>query len=82
MYDYILCYCGRDIGSLCDIFRIMRDQVRARVLEDIEDSVDPAMMGVSEAVQMSLEEVFEQLNLTLPCCLARINTQIVFKSLY
>ncbi len=81
MYPYILCYCGRELGSLYDLFKIMRNAEYEKVFEGYDESINPAIICLSEESQINLEHVYRQLNIHLHCCRIRLLTEVEFKLL-
>ena len=80
MYPYIVCYCGRSIGDLYDLFMKLRADKYA---EEFGDAVfDPSAIALSEVLQSDIGDIFDTLHLENDCCRARIMTQVEFKELY
>lgn len=85
MYPYIVCYCGRSIGDVYDVFCKLRIQKYNEAFNKNEASkydIDPNMLSISEIVDVDLTDVFEQLNIHTDCCRTRLTTQVQFKEYY
>ena len=82
MYPHIICFCGRSLGDLYDIFKLLRAERYAAAYKAVGRNIDPAMIGIIESLQVDIGDVFELLHLHLPCCRARIMTQVEFNSIY
>lgn len=80
MYPFIVCFCGRSLGDLYDVFRLMRKAKYSQAFED--EDIDPDMIPLTETIQVDLVDVFEQLNLQLDCCQIHIQSQVEFKNIY
>ncbi len=78
MYPYIVCYCWRELGSLYDVFKILRNAAYAEVFEGFDESIDPVLISLSEEAQIDLRDVYEQLNVHLQCCRVRLLTEVEF----
>ena len=80
MYPYIVCYCGRSIGDLYDLFK----ELRAAKFADSfgEFDIDPSMIPITEELQVDLDDIFKSLHIHVPCCRTRLMSQIEFKELY
>lgn len=78
MYPYILCFCGKALGNIYDIFKLMRAEKYAH----IDECMDTFLLSITNDFKISLEDIFEQLNVPLECCRVRLNTQVEFKELY
>jgi DNA-directed RNA polymerase subunit N (RpoN/RPB10) len=80
MYPYIVCYCGRALGHLYDVFNTIR---RERLAEEFgEEALDPTMIAIIQDVQIELGDVLDQLHLHNECCRVRMITQVEFKEVY
>jgi len=83
MYPYIVCFCGCSLGDIYDAFKAMRSAKYRKALNDPDfDKIDPAMLAITENVNVDLSDVFEQLCITQDCCMVRLTTQVEFKELY
>ena len=83
MYPYILCFCGRSLGDLYDVFKAMRLEKIADAydLEDATD-IDPYLIAISDKFDITLESVFAALNIQTECCRVRMMSQVELKELY
>jgi DNA-directed RNA polymerase subunit N (RpoN/RPB10) len=80
MYPYILCYCGKSLGHLFDLFNAMK---RERYIEEFgEESFDPTMIAVITRLQVELGDILDSLHLHKDCCRVRMLTQVEFKEVY
>lgn len=80
MYPYIVCYCGRALGHLFDVFNTIR---RDRLAQEFGDeALDPVMIAIIKDTHIELGDVLDQLHLTNNCCRARMITQVEFKEVY
>jgi DNA-directed RNA polymerase subunit N (RpoN/RPB10) len=82
MYPFIVCFCGRSLGDIYDVFCLMRQAKYAEAYAAIDSAIDPALIPITESIQVELVDVFEQLNLHLSCCRTRIQAQVEFKTIY
>lgn len=82
MYPHIVCTCGRDIGCLYNVFKAMRADVYSAALNGFDDDIDPALLCLSEAVEIELADVFDQLRIYMICCRKLLLTQVEFNSIY
>ena len=80
MYPYIVCFCGRSIGDIYDLFNKMREDRNKEVFGDVE--LDPTATALSELLRADISDIFEALHLENDCCRARIMSQVEFKDLY
>lgn len=80
MYPYILCYCGRAIGDIYDIFKEMRREKYIAAYGT--DEIDPSILAISSTVDVDLIDVFDQLRVHTDCCRARLMSQVEFKEYY
>ena len=58
MYPYILCYCGRSLGDIYDIFKIMRINKLIELYSEGHLNIDPALIAISESIKIDLDDVF------------------------
>lgn len=79
MYPLILCYCGRDLGSIYDLFKALRAKKFAATIG--EENIDPTLLSITD-VQVQLDDVLTLLHLHTTCCRVRILTQVEFKEYY
>ncbi len=82
MWPYILCSCGRDIGSIYDVFKLMRISKYSEALSELDDDVDPAILCIIEDIRVELGDVLNSLKIFTMCCRVKLITQVEFKSLY
>lgn len=87
MYPFIVCFCGRSLGDLYDVFCLMRrakyEQACKKADKNADNTdIDPSSIPLTESLQVDLVDVFEQLNLHLDCCRIRIQSQVEFKNIY
>ncbi len=82
MYPYIVCNCGFSLGDKHDAFKALRAKKREKYFESIGKYVDPTNFSYSEDQQIELRDVFEMLNIRLPCCKKSIMTLVEFKDIY
>lgn len=85
MYPYIVCYCGRSLGDIFDIFKLLRLEKYMAAYEKsdgIEWDIDPTMLAISEVVDIDLSDVFDQLRIYTDCCRSRLMSQVEFKEYY
>lgn len=80
MYPYILCFCGRSLGDIYDLFKMMRLAKTLEILKAEEADVNPALLAISD-VQIRLDSIFADLHITTECCKARLSTQVELKEL-
>lgn len=82
MYPFVVCFCGRALGDIYDVFKIMRRAKYSAAYGDLEDDFDPSLIALNEAIQVDLTDVFDSLGIHMDCCRIRLNTQVEFKELY
>lgn len=82
MYPYILCYCGRSLGDLYDLFNVLRAAKYTEAYVEFGEDIDPAFLAISDLVQVDLTDVFDALHIHMECCKVRIQTQVEFKNVY
>ncbi len=78
MYPFVLCFCGRSLADIYDLFVALRREKYAAAYADI----DPYYLPISATVRVDLVDVFEQLNIHMDCCRTRLLTQVEFKNIY
>lgn len=82
MYPYIVCFCGRSLGDIYDLFKAMKlVKYNAEYAKNDLD-VDPSLLAISEQVEVDLSDVFEALCIHTDCCRVRLMSQVEFKDLY
>jgi DNA-directed RNA polymerase subunit N (RpoN/RPB10) len=77
MYSYILCYCGRSLGDVADLFDRLR-QEKYKKLYNVEVNAE---FIHAMATQVELNDIFELLHIYLPCCRLRLMTQVKIQDL-
>ena len=82
MYPFILCFCGRAIGDIYDLFCVLRAAKYAAKYAELGIDIDPTAIPIVETIQVDLSDIFEILNLHMDCCRNHIQTQVEFKSIY
>lgn len=82
MYTYIRCYCGRPLGDLWELFKAMRIRAYMKYFEDLGIDISPDRIPISEDIKVELRDVFEQLNIHVPCCKSHLLTQVEFTEYY
>jgi DNA-directed RNA polymerase subunit N (RpoN/RPB10) len=60
----------------------MRMDAYTAALGTHEDDIDPAILCITEAIQVDLDDVFDQLGIRMICCRKTLLTEIEFKVLY
>jgi DNA-directed RNA polymerase subunit N (RpoN/RPB10) len=80
MYPYVVCYCGRSIGDLYDLYVELRR--RKIISEHGELNIDPDVVAFSDTLQVHTGDILDKLNLKLDCCRARMLSQVEFYDLY
>lgn len=80
MYPFIVCFCGRALGDIYDLFCAMRSAKQARMFEGID--IDPSYVPIVDTIQIDLLDVFDSLGLHMDCCRTRMLTQVEFKTIY
>jgi DNA-directed RNA polymerase subunit N (RpoN/RPB10) len=76
MYPLIVCYCGREIGSLYDLYVAMRGK---RVVEKFgESGIDPDVAMFAPDLQVETGDILDALGLHLDCCRGHMITQVTF----
>lgn len=82
MYPLILCYCGRCLSDIYDLFRELKSRKFATAYAALGMDIDPVQIAISGELDVELGDVLDQLNLHLDCCRTHIITQVEFKELY
>lgn len=82
MYPYILCYCGRCLSDIYDLFIAMKLDKYEAAYEKLGENIDPVIIATSEAIQIDISDIFEALHLDLDCCRGRMQTQVMFSTYY
>lgn len=81
MYPYVVCYCGRSLGDLYDLFCAMRLSKYAEIYPET-GGIDPSLLATAEDGRVELGDVLDALGLHLDCCRVRMITQVEYKELY
>lgn len=81
MYPYIVCFCGRSLGDIYDLFKALRLLEYKKYFASNE-FIDPTMVQYSEDIKIECKEIFKILGVELTCCKTRLMTQVEFKSIY
>ena len=83
MFPYILCTCGRDIGSLKEIIRAVCDEI---ISEEKSKSANPEMMSsfipFADTIHPNLGPVYDACHLNLDCCRKSVMTCVEFHKIY
>jgi len=84
MYPYIICFCGRSLGDIYDLFIAMRVKKFRQVYNDVcpTNPIDPIQLQFDPNIVIELDDIFRALHIELPCCRVRLMTQIQLKNLY
>ena len=82
MYPYIVCFCGRSLGDLYDVFKAMRLAKYAEAYAEIDLDIDPMILAITETIQVDISDIYDQLNIHMDCCKVRLCTQVEFSSIY
>ena len=82
MYPLILCYCGRCLSDIYDLYLELRNRRFATAYSALGMDIDPVQIAISGELDVSMEEDLDKLNLHLDCCRVHILTQVQFKELY
>lgn len=78
MYPYILCFCGRALGDVYDLFKQLRHEKYEQVYADVPPINSPEMLSLIDNTQVDLSDVFDALCLDLPCCRMHMAQQVEF----
>lgn len=81
MYPYIVCLCGRSIGDIYDLFKVMKLEKYNETYIDGALDIDPSLLAISEQIQVDLSDIYEALNIHLDCCRVRLMSQVEFKDM-
>ena len=83
MYPYIVCYCGRSLGDIYDLFKALCHEKYVLAHDDgVDMDIDPSMLAIAESVNVDISDVFDQLHMHVDCCRARLMSQVEFKEYY
>lgn len=80
MYPYILCYCGRPLADIVELFNALR--LKAIKAEKGTKDIAPDRLPMAEVNQASLNDIFKALHIELDCCRARLMTQADYTEYY
>lgn len=78
MYPLILCFCGRSLGDIYDVYLKIRNK---KFADAGLSKVDPRFIPLTEASNINMEDTFTSLGITMMCCKNHLNSQVEFKSL-
>jgi DNA-directed RNA polymerase subunit N (RpoN/RPB10) len=82
MYPYVVCFCGRSIGDLYDIYKAIRiERIKEAYAESGLD-IDPGMWFISDIANVEMGDVLDSLNLYTGCCRSHMIAQTEFKEYY
>jgi DNA-directed RNA polymerase subunit N (RpoN/RPB10) len=82
MYPYIICYCGRSLGDIYDLFKALRREKYVEFFKKEGLNINPDKIPFAENVDIRMRDVFEQLNIDMPCCKTRLMSTVEYKELY
>jgi len=77
MYPYIVCFCGRSLGDIYDLFIEMRRQKINAAL----DGEEPVAFELAQQ-NIQLNDILDALHIRAECCRVRMLTQVEFKNYY
>lgn len=80
MYPYIVCFCGRELGCLWDLYKAIKQDMYVEEFGDM--IVDPSIIPLTDDLQIEMAPVFEALHINLDCCRARMLAQVEFTDVY
>lgn len=73
MLDFIRCpTCGHNIGAVYEAFKIIKTHLYTKELEKNDSHIVIKNTGVIDYLQISMNEIFDQLNIPKYCCRGRI----------
>lgn len=80
MYPPVVCFCGRELGCLYELFHILRC---IRYSEEFGDEViDPSILGLMGDLKIELGDILDDLGIHMECCRSRMLTWVEIKELY
>lgn len=82
MYPYIVCYCGRSIGQIYDLFKALRREKYVEFFQKNNLNINPDKIPFSDDIDIKLRDVFDELNIHNQCCKARLMSCVEYKELY
>ena len=72
MYPFIVCLCGRSLGDIYDLFKMMKLSKYSVLYDDTGVDIDPSLLAISDNMQLELSDEFEELNIHMECCKTRL----------
>ena len=82
MYPLILCYCGRCLSDIYDLYMELRTRRFATAYAGLGMDIDPVQIAITGEIDISMGDDLDKLNLHCDCCRSHILTQVQFKELY
>jgi DNA-directed RNA polymerase subunit N (RpoN/RPB10) len=80
MYPLVVCYCGRSLADLFDLFIELRKRKLQASFGDRD--IDPDVLAFSDTLQVKTGDILDKLNLRLDCCRGHMISQVEFYDLY
>ena len=81
MFPHIICFCGRSLGDIYDIYKFMRAE-RHAIAYKATAPLDPAILPIVESVQVKMGDVMDMLHIHVDCCRQRLLTAVEFNDIY
>ena len=82
MYPYIVCFCGRSLGDIYDVYKQMRLNKYKKEYGEAASTMDPHLMTLSNVAEVVVDDILNKLHLKTICCRARMISQVEFKEYY
>lgn len=82
MLPLITCKCGRSIGDIYDLYKILCRQKIEKYLQDNKIDIKPELISISDEFSPEMRDIFEILSINLMCCKTSLMTNVEFSSLY
>lgn len=83
MYPHIICFCGRSLGDIYDLFKMLRAERYVAAYKRADaGAIDPAMLAITESIHVDISDILDMLHLHTDCCRMRMQTQVEINSIY
>jgi hypothetical protein len=82
MYPYIICFCGKSLGDIYDMFLAMKHDLYKSHIDEFKITSDAGMSILDSRLSISLVPIFDMCRLDNECCRTHIQKQVQFKEIY
>lgn len=80
MFPPIVCFCGRSIADICDLFKALKAEKLASI--GGRDNILPEMLAFTEEANVEMGDILDALHLNLECCRSRLLGLVEYKNVY